>query len=227
MVLFIDDKPIKIVKKDAIKKLKGGKFDTMIDARLDGVNPKKMQGHVIILNATSATVEKLFDTVINKRVSTYDSVTLVVEAKKPIQEQIKKYYKVVKAAGGIVLNQNHEVLLMHRLDKWDLPKGKQDAGEKSKQTAVREVNEECSISVQLGKKVCTTWHTYTYKGSNILKRTRWYEMICTDESEMKPQLEENISELKWMNKASLDEAMLDTYSSIRLVIECWRNSQPA
>ena len=225
MVLFINDKPIKIVNKEGLKKLKGGSFDVMLDANHDSINFKKIVGNGLILNLDAVNADKIFEDLFKSNATSFNSLTLIVDKKRPIQQKIKSHFKVIKAAGGIVLNQKAEVLMMHRLHKWDLPKGKQDAGEKSKQTAVREVMEECNIAVQLGKKVCTTWHTYTFKGNNILKRTRWYEMICTDDSKMKPQLEENISELRWMDNAAIQDAMKNTYSSIKFVIESWTHSK--
>ena len=54
-------------------------------------------------------------------------------------------FKVVEAAGGIVLNAKDEVLMIHRLGQWDLPKGKVDMGETIEQAATREVSEECGI----------------------------------------------------------------------------------
>ena len=33
-------------------------------------------------------------------------------------------FKVVKAAGGVIENENKQILFIYRLKKWDLPKGK-------------------------------------------------------------------------------------------------------
>ena len=54
-------------------------------------------------------------------------------------------YKIIEAAGGIVFNPNNEVLLIHRYDRWDLPKGKMESGETPEISALREVEEECGI----------------------------------------------------------------------------------
>ena len=56
--------------------------------------------------------------------------------------------KSIIAAGGIVMNKNNEVLLIHRRGKWDLPKGKLDCGETIEDTAVREVSEEVGIPIK-------------------------------------------------------------------------------
>lgn len=219
MVIFIDDKLVRIVSTKKFKHLHGTDFDVMIDARLETLNPKKLRGHVIILNAAEATVDKFFKLIQQSKDIVYQSVTLVVENKPAIETQIKNFYKVVKAAGGVVFNEEQKVLMMYRLGKWDLPKGKRDDNEKAKQTAVREVEEECGIKVQLTEKLCTTWHTYTMGTRKILKRTKWYRMNCTDETKMQPQTEEGIEKLEWMTEKEVQTALLNSYSSIRYVID--------
>jgi 8-oxo-dGTP pyrophosphatase MutT (NUDIX family) len=219
MVIFIDDKPVKIISKKKFHNLHGSDFDTILDARLEQLNEKKFKGHVIVLNTSAATVEKFFRLLANVRDFEYQSVAFVVDDKEAIEEQIKSYYKVVKAAGGVVFNHENKILMMHRLGKWDLPKGKRDDDEKSKDTAIREVAEECNITVVLGEKICTTWHTYAMNGSKILKRTKWYRMNCVDDSEMRPQLEEDIDELQWMDDKQIQKALINSYSSIRYVFD--------
>src|SRR5438034_5163464 len=53
-----------------------------------------------------------------------------------------KKFSLVVAAGGIVKNENAEVLMIFRRGRWDFPKGKLDRGEKLEDCAVREVEEE-------------------------------------------------------------------------------------
>ncbi len=219
MVIFIDDKLVRVISAKKFKHLHGNDFDVMIDARLETLNPKKLQGHVIILNAAETTVDKFFKLIQQSKELVYQSVTLVVENKPAIETQIKNFYKVVKAAGGVVFNEEQKILMMYRLGKWDLPKGKRDDNEKAKQTAVREVEEECGIKVKLSEKLCTTWHTYTMGTRKILKRTKWYRMNCTDESKMQPQTEEGIEKLEWMTEKEVQTALLNSYSSIRYVID--------
>lgn len=219
MVIFIDDKLVRVISAKKFKHLHGNDFDVMIDARLETLNPKKLQGHVIILNAAETTVDKFFKLIQQSKELVYQSVTLVVENKPTIETQIKNFYKVVKAAGGVVFNEEQKILMMYRLGKWDLPKGKRDDNEKAKQTAVREVEEECGIKVKLTEKLCTTWHTYTMGTRKILKRTKWYRMNCTNESKMQPQTEEGIEKLEWMTDKEVQAALLNSYSSIRYVID--------
>jgi len=65
----------------------------------------------------------------------------------------------------------------------------------------------------------TTWHTYTFNGNRILKRTKWYRMICIDDRKMAPQEEEDIEKLSWMDWKQTQMALTNSFSSIRYVIE--------
>jgi 8-oxo-dGTP diphosphatase len=57
----------------------------------------------------------------------------------------------VQAAGGVVLDGEGRVALVHRprYDDWSLPKGKLDAGESFDQAALREVEEETGMRCRL------------------------------------------------------------------------------
>src|SRR5665213_1803978 len=55
---------------------------------------------------------------------------------------LRKRYKYIEAAGGLVLNEKGKVLMIHRLGVWDLPKGKLDKGETPRKAAIREIEEE-------------------------------------------------------------------------------------
>ena len=50
--------------------------------------------------------------------------------------------KPIEAAGCIVKNEEGKILMMKRLGKWDLPKGKIDKGETPIQASLRELEEE-------------------------------------------------------------------------------------
>jgi ADP-ribose pyrophosphatase YjhB (NUDIX family) len=133
-------------------------------------------------------------------------------------EQVKKQFKVIKAAGGIVTKEN-KILLISRLNKWDLPKGKLNKNEKVEKGALREVEEECNIQIRLGKKIGSTWHAYTTPGGKkMLKKTTWFIMKCVDDSAMQPQVEEQITDVKWMSKTEAKRAVANSYGSIQSVI---------
>ncbi len=124
-------------------------------------------------------------------------------------------YDLIEAAGGIVRNSNKEILWIRRNEKWDLPKGKVEFGERIEETAVREVEEECAVtSIEIGELLGTTYHTYSYKGINILKKSYWFAMSCFGKQTLTPQEEEGITEVVWANTAAQKLYALDTYTSI-------------
>jgi ADP-ribose pyrophosphatase YjhB (NUDIX family) len=124
----------------------------------------------------------------------------------------------VKAAGGLI-RKKEKFLLIYRLKKWDLPKGKKERKEGYKQAAVREIEEECSVSVRIGPKICTTWHTYTMNRRSMLKKTKWYYMDLVNDEKMKPNLEEDIEDVRWMSPKEVYHALEHSYKSIHHVFE--------
>src|SRR5687767_7295039 len=55
---------------------------------------------------------------------------LLTKDPKRFFKKIRKSFTVIKAAGGIVRNDENQFLFIFRKGKWDLPKGKLDEGEK-------------------------------------------------------------------------------------------------
>lgn len=49
-------------------------------------------------------------------------------------------------------------------------------------------------------------------------------MSCTDDSQMKPQITEDIQAVEWKNEVALREALFNTYPSIRYVIQRFQNT---
>jgi 8-oxo-dGTP pyrophosphatase MutT (NUDIX family) len=138
------------------------------------------------------------------------------------REYLKKVIKsitMIDAAGGMVINTKGEYLFIYRNDKWDLPKGKIEKGEGKRAGAVREVEEECGITVSgIGKRICKTYHTYTYKGEVVLKRTYWYEMSYKGAEKLRPQKEEGITDVRWFRKGHIDMIVKNTFTSIMDVL---------
>jgi len=156
----------------------------------------------------------------SKQVDQVINYLLLVEDPKATLKEIKKQVKVIHAAGGLVKNGEGKLLFIHRLGKWDLPKGKVDPGEKSRITAVREVQEECGIKVDyLGEKIMSSYHVYEMKGTVVLKRTKWYEMAVNNSPKLIPQLSEDITQAKWLRKESLAKVLENTYHLIKDVLE--------
>ncbi len=148
--------------------------------------------------------------------------TFLILNKKPknIFLNIQKSLKVIEAAGGLVKSDEKKYLFIKRNGFWDLPKGKLEDGEKKKDAAVREVEEECGITVQsLGKKIIKTYHIYELKGRIVLKISHWYCMKAIANQALVPQLEEGITEVKWLAKTDWPMVRENTYPSILDVLD--------
>jgi 8-oxo-dGTP pyrophosphatase MutT (NUDIX family) len=134
-------------------------------------------------------------------------------------QEFKNKFKVIEAAGGVVFNKNNEILFIYRLDKWDLPKGKVEKGESIQETAIREVQEECGINkVIIDSFIGKTYHIYTYKEKEILKISYWYKMY-SNENELIPQLEEDITKVVWKNSDQISNVLKNTYPNIELLLK--------
>ena len=126
-----------------------------------------------------------------------------------------KKFILIKAGGGLVQNEAGALLFMLRRNKWDLPKGKLDEGESIEQCAIREVEEETGLkNVVLGKPLLITYHTYDESGKHFLKETHWYHMTAPGNQTITPQAEEQITEIKWVEKKGLSAFINKTFPSI-------------
>ncbi|MGH2647192.1 MAG: NUDIX hydrolase [Ginsengibacter sp.] len=137
-----------------------------------------------------------------------------------LKKDFFKHFKLVKTGGGLVKNKAGEVLLIFRRGKWDLPKGKLDAGETLQECAVREVEEETGLTkFELSKEINTTYHTYVEFGKHILKESHWYMMLSKGNEPFKPQIEEDITETRWVKKEDLKSYRENTFPTIISVLE--------
>lgn len=216
MIIFINDIPVRIYKADETPS--NDHFTQVIDAASEPITRAKLVGHIWVKNVNEAGLDLLLDFINSPVPTTLLSLHATVWDYKQMKAHLRGKFKIVKAAGGLVRKKD-KFLMIYRMKKWDLPKGKKERKEKYKETAVREVGEECNITVKLGKKLCTTWHTYTMNKNSMLKRTRWYIMDVLDDSKMKPSTEEDIEELRWMNPKEVYHALQHSYKSIHYVFE--------
>ncbi len=141
----------------------------------------------------------------------------------------KAFFRNIEAAGGIVLNQENKILFIHRLGKWDLPKGKIEKGESRELAAVREVEEECGIfDLELKDFINSTYHIYTERnGERVLKTTYWFEMFYAGNETPKPQIEEGINEVGWKNEEEVESEILpSTFQNIKLILSDFKNKKP-
>lgn len=140
--------------------------------------------------------------------------------KEVLLSALKKCFRFIKAAGGLVINPNNELLIIHRLGVYDLPKGKCEKDETFRKTALREVEEECGISdLVIRHPLLSTFHTYEQKGVHYLKETAWFFMDYFGFDQPTPQTEENIISATWVDEKGISELLQNTYPSIREVFE--------
>jgi len=131
-----------------------------------------------------------------------------------------KKFTLVHAAGGFVLNENDEVLMMFRRGKWDLPKGKLDKKESAEQGAIRETEEETGLKdIRLISPLLTTYHTYHEGSRYMLKETNWFRMKVSGEQKLIPQIEEQITKLEWVGKNDLKKYMENSFPSVNDVLQ--------
>lgn len=222
MNLFINDTPVYIF--DASIQLDEHDFNYILDAENDSITYAKLLHRVWIKNAKKKDIDRLIDLLDTTSLGGLTSLTLTTADYASIKQFVKQKFKIIYAAGGLV-KKGEKTLMIYRLKKWDLPKGKLEEGEKNREAAKREVEEECSVTVDVNKKICTTWHTYTMKKKKILKKTVWYEMDLVKDSKMKPQTEEDIEEVRWLTPKEVYHALHDSYKSISFVFDVYNQKK--
>lgn len=221
MKIFINDNPFRIIpsKKKVILK----NYDTLLVEANNKIDFNTFSGDVLIQHASVKVIDQYLQLLKSNSNKKIDSITFQVDNFKDAVNHIKEEYTFIEAGGGIV-EKNGNILMIFRMKKWDLPKGKKDNKEKIADTAVREVEEECNIKVKRKEKVCNTYHTYKRNGKNILKKTSWYRMTCLDDSKMKPEAKEQIEEVRWMTPGEIKSALYNSYPSIRQVFRKYYKS---
>lgn len=133
--------------------------------------------------------------------------------------ELKQIVRCLKAGGGLVVNEHGDVLMIHRNGVWDLPKGKWEHGESMMECALREVEEETGIhTIQVGDLIDITRHIYYDANGYILKESYWYAMKAPKQI-LVPQTEEGISEACWVQQNEIHKHLLNTYYSIKYIVE--------
>lgn len=217
MRLFVNDVPVKI--EGLTSKLMNKTFDRIIDRGQD-IIPDYFKGEVLLRFPQTRSVSTVVRLVHLSKINQLTGLTIVTENKNLTFNFIKKHFKAIKAAGGLVLKED-KILLIHRLGFWDLPKGKIDDGETSRECAVREIEEECGVVSAIEKELVDTWHSYlTKSGKSYLKKTEWFVMNCINDQDMKPQTEEGIDAIGWFTLGEAQALLGEkSYNSIRHVFK--------
>lgn len=140
---------------------------------------------------------------------------------KESMEQFCQGLVKIEAAGGLVYDQyKQHILFIFRRGKWDLPKGKIDDGEGIQEAALREVAEECGIKTHSIKSFLSeSFHIYQIHNKWYLKKTYWFNMQCSGDETLVPQVEESITAIEWLSKKDLSKVKDNTYLMISELID--------
>jgi len=223
MKIFINDKPLDII--SPLELSIDRTFECVFDNPADLPSYVNFHDDVLITQPSKDIILKLLYLLRTRKLKNLDSITLVTDRKEEVKDFIKSRFNIIKAAGGIV-TKGDKVLFIKRLGKWDLPKGKFDKGESPEECALREVEEECFVKVKMGAEISRTWHTYTQNRKSILKKTYWYTMDCVEDSQMKPQKEEGIEQVKWLTHQEAKIALVNSYPSMRYLYKKFLKMMP-
>lgn len=135
----------------------------------------------------------------------------------------------VRAAGCIVTAPDGTMLLIKRNGRWDLPKGKVEAGETLLQAALRETEEETGINnlsipnSQLS--IFKTYHIYNLYGGWHLKQTSWFKAHCGLDTAGNPQQEEGITEVAWVSPDEWHRRLQHSYGTLKTLSTQWQHSR--
>ena len=136
-----------------------------------------------------------------------------------LQKAFFKHFTVIEAAGGIVQNDEKALLFIFRREKWDLPKGKMEKKETAETCAEREIEEETGVKkLTLKKKIGDTYHVYDEFGKHYLKTSHWYYFTCSGKQELRPQIKEDITAVKWFETKDLKKPLANTYATIKDIL---------
>ena len=133
----------------------------------------------------------------------------------------------IKTAGGIVI-QNDSILFIYKNGRWDLPKGRLERGNSSRKTAIIEISEETGLpqkDLKVLKKLIPTHYHKKVDGKIIVKKTYWYliEFVGDETVQLVPDLNENITDCKWVSFDKLVLVLEESHERIRYLIEFFLN----
>jgi 8-oxo-dGTP pyrophosphatase MutT (NUDIX family) len=173
------------------------------------------ESDIIVLPLKNIKFKKVIKTLNKKNIN---SVHLFHKNRDKLLKHFFKLIPTVIAAGGKILNSKSDTLFIYRNDKWDLPKGKAEKKEQLSETAIREVIEETGISrISITKPLDITYHIFKRDEEYRLKITYWFEMFSDYDGEFTPQLNEGISDVKWIKKEDLENIKNNSYPNIKLL----------
>ncbi|CAI8307451.1 NUDIX domain-containing protein [Flavobacteriaceae bacterium] len=149
----------------------------------------------------------------------YKSIRLIGENQELLLKKFLGLLPNIVAGGGKVLNAEGKILFIFRNGKWDLPKGKAEHKETIDQTALREVEEETGIrGLTITKPLEITYHIFKRNNQYFIKKTYWFEMFSDYSGDLKPQIKEGITKVKWIGPKKLKKVKTNIYANIEALI---------
>lgn len=139
---------------------------------------------------------------------------------------LKRRMRWVRAAGGVVMAPDGTILLIERNGRWDLPKGKVEAGETLLQGALREVEEETGVTplpTAHHPLPTKTYHIFNLYGGWHLKQTSWFAMQA-EKQDVHPQEEEGITAGCWVSPEEWHRRLQGSYGTLRTLSKEWIKS---
>lgn len=142
---------------------------------------------------------------------------------------LKVRMRWVRAAGCIVEDdKTGNYLLIRRNGRWDLPKGKVEAGETLIRAACRESHEETGVDVFAPHRQTPlkTYHIYNLYGGWHLKQTSWFKGHCGLDTPTTgtPQQEEGITEVAWVSPDEWYRRLQSSYGTLKTLSKQWQRS---
>ena len=143
-----------------------------------------------------------------------------------LMHALKKKFTVILAAGGLVKNEDDEILMIFRRGKWDLPKGKLDAGESLEECATREVSEETGLGrITLHNPLSVTYHAYREGTKYVLKESHWFAMTAEKNATLIPQTNEDIMDIRWIAPSEITQYLAKSFPLIADVLRVARDQK--
>ena len=80
-----------------------------------------------------------------------------------------KQTKPQVSAGGVIFDEEGQVLLLRRADEgtWCFPKGRVETGETPEEAARREIREECGLDCRIGRKVAESRYSFYWPEDDV------------------------------------------------------------
>ena len=192
----------------------GQKYKVFINAKqlvLTNEKPSSADAHVLPLQHTSfADILSCF-----KKTGT-NTIYLHGDDPLTLMHYFKTKLPVTQAGVGLVTNTKGKTLFIYRKGKWDLPKGKIDRGETIEKGAVREVKEETGVKkLKIKGLAGMTYHIFKRNDIYQLKETFWFHMDTTYDGDLKPEIKEDITKVRWKSHKKTKKALEKTYPNIK------------